>query len=61
MQWGTGTWQVAADAPVELGVYLYARGWRFGDARVTLAPTDPPALTYRAPSLPFGRGRFTSL
>ncbi|WP_431797063.1 hypothetical protein [Microbacterium kunmingense] len=61
VQWGVGTWQVAADEPAELEVFLYARGWRFGDARVVLAPADPPALAYRAPALPFGRGRFTSV
>ncbi|TQK20767.1 hypothetical protein FBY40_3311 [Microbacterium sp. SLBN-154] len=61
VQWGAGTWQVAADEPVELGVYLFARGWRFGDAGVVLHPTDPPTLHYRAPILPFGRGRFISL
>ncbi|WP_322411089.1 hypothetical protein [Microbacterium invictum] len=60
VQWGVGTWQVAADEPVELGVYLFVRGWRFGDAQVLLAPADPPTLTYRAPILPFGRGRFLS-
>lgn len=61
VQWGVGTWQVAADEPAELEVFLYARGWRFGGARVVLAPADPPALAYRAPALPFGRGRFTSV
>ena len=56
-QWGLGTWQVPADEPVVLGVYLFTRVWRFGQAEITLDPHDPPALVYRAPALPFGRGR----
>jgi hypothetical protein len=58
VQWGVGTWQVPADEAVQLGVFLFARGWRFGEAAVRLAPGDAPTLVYRAPVLPFGRGRF---
>lgn len=56
-QWGHGTWQVPADEPVTLGVYLFNRGWRFGAAEVTLQPGDAPTLSYRAPALPFRPGR----
>ncbi len=56
-QWGHGTWQVPADEPVALAVYLFNRVWRFGQAEVTLAPGDAPSLVYRAPALPFGPGR----
>ena len=57
VQWGLGTWQVAADRPVVLSVFLFNRMWRFGQAEVTLEPHDPPSLVYRAPALPFTRGR----
>lgn len=60
VQWGVGTWQVPADETVELEVFLFARGWRFGEAEVRLAPGDLPELEYRAPALPVGRGRFTA-
>ncbi len=56
-QWGLGTWQVASDQPVVIGVFLFNRLWRFGQAEFTLAPDDAPALVYRAPGLPFLRGR----
>lgn len=56
-QWGIGTWQVPADENVTIGVYLFNRMWRFGRAEIRLAPTDPPGLRYRAPALPFVRGR----
>lgn len=56
-QWGPGTWQVTADQPVTLGVYLFNRVWRFGAAEVTLQPGDAPTLSYRAPALPFRPGR----
>jgi hypothetical protein len=56
-QWGIGTWQVPADETVSVGVYLFNRVWRFGRAEIALAPSDPPALGYRAPALPFLRGR----
>ncbi|MBD7956820.1 hypothetical protein H9651_04160 [Microbacterium sp. Sa4CUA7] len=56
-QWGVGTWQVPADRAVVIGVFLFNRVWRFGEARYTLAPGDAPALEYRAPVLPFGRGK----
>jgi hypothetical protein len=56
-QWGVGTWQVAAGQPATIGVFLFNRLWRFGQAEVDLQPSDPPALAYRAPALPFLRGR----
>lgn len=56
-QWGTGTWQVPADRPVTVGVYLFTRLWHFGRAEYLLDPSAPPALVYRAPVLPFLRGR----
>lgn len=56
-QWGLGTWQVSADEAVTLGVYLFNRVWRFGEADFTLRPDDESALEYRAPALPFIPGR----
>lgn len=56
-QWGTGTWQVSAEAPTEVSVFLYNRLWKFGQAEVLLAPGAPVPLTYSAPWLPVGRGR----
>ncbi|MCR2827596.1 hypothetical protein [Microbacterium sp. zg.Y909] len=56
-QWGVGTWQVPADEAAVIGVYLFNRLWRFGQAEVALAPGDAPSLVYLAPVLPFGRGR----
>ncbi|KAA9086745.1 hypothetical protein [Microbacterium radiodurans] len=58
-QWGSGTWRVSATEPVELRVFLFARGWRFGEAVTTLAPATTGRVIYRAPVLPFGAGRFT--
>jgi hypothetical protein len=55
-QWGLGTWQVPTNRPVVIGVFLFNRVWRFGQAEVALEPTAS-ALTYRAPALPFARGR----
>ncbi len=57
-QWGAGTWQVSASEPVELRVFLFVRGWRFGDAVTTLLPETTGPLIYRAPALPLGAGRF---
>jgi hypothetical protein len=56
-QWGVGTWQVASDDSVVVRVYLYNRLWRFGQAEFVLEPHHTPALMYRAPALPFLRGR----
>lgn len=56
-QWGLGTWQVPADDTVTIGVFLFNRLWRFGQAEFTLEPDDASALEYRAPMLPFLRGR----
>ncbi len=56
-QWGLGTWQVPSDQTVLVGVFLFNRLWRFGQAEFALAPNDPPSLVYRAPALPFLRGR----
>jgi hypothetical protein len=56
-QWGIGTWQVPADETVVVGVFLFNRLWRFGRAEFALEPHHPPALVYRAPALPFLRGR----
>jgi hypothetical protein len=55
-QWGDGTWQVPTDQPVIIGVYLYNRLWRFGQAEYIL--DEESALEYRAPMLPFRPGRF---
>jgi hypothetical protein len=57
VQWGLGTWQVRSDETVVIGVFLFNRVWRFGQAEFPLEPGDPPALVYRAPALPFLRGR----
>lgn len=57
IQWGVSTWLVPADRDVTLGVFLFTRVWRFGRAEIALAPTDAPALQYRAPWLPFLPGR----
>jgi hypothetical protein len=56
-QWGRGTWQVPSDRTVVIGVFLFNRLWRFGQAEFALEPGDTPALAYRAPALPFLRGR----
>lgn len=56
-QWGPGKWQVPADRAVTLGVFLFNRVWRFGQAECTLEPDHPPAVVYRAPVLPFAGGR----
>ncbi|MGI9822869.1 hypothetical protein [Agromyces sp. Marseille-Q5079] len=56
-QWGVGTWQVPSEETVIVGVFLFNRVWRFGQAEFALEPQQSPALTYRAPALPFLRGR----
>ena len=57
VQWGVGTWQLPDDRPVVLGVYLFARFWRFGRAELTIDPADDGPIAYRAPVLPFLPGR----
>ncbi|MGM7698126.1 hypothetical protein [Microbacterium sp. A84] len=57
VQWGLGTWQVPSDQTVKLGVFLFNRLWRFGQAEFALDPHHAPAIKYRAPMLPFLRGR----
>jgi len=57
VQWGVGTWQVPADQTVVLSVFLFNRVWRFGQADAALEPEQTPAVVYRAPALPFRRGR----
>ncbi|MGB3375183.1 MAG: hypothetical protein WBA87_08600 [Microbacterium sp.] len=59
-QWGTGTWQVPAGETVTLGIFLFNRMWRFGEAEIEIEAGRTPAITYRAPVLPFGRGRITT-
>lgn len=56
-QWGLGTWQIPADRSVTIGVFLFNRIWHFGQAEITLDADDTTAWEYRAPVLPFGRGR----
>ena len=61
VQWGLGTWRVPAGEPVPLGVFLFNRLWRFGRAELVLEPEHPPTIEYRAPVLPFVRGRMRVL
>ncbi|ANG86529.1 hypothetical protein A8L33_01885 [Microbacterium aurantiacum] len=56
-QWGVGTWQLPDDEDAALGVFLFSRGWRFGDAEAAIPAGDRRTWEYRAPALPFGRGR----
>jgi len=56
-QWGRGTWQVPSDETVVIRVFLFNRLWRFGQAEFALEPFHAPSLVYRAPVLPFLRGR----
>lgn len=58
-QWGRGTWQLPAEGGT-IGVYLFARLWRFGAASIDVARDDAGPLIYRAPALPFRPGRFRS-
>ncbi len=60
-QWGTGTWQVAADSPTEVTVFLFNRLWKFGQAAIVIAPGAHVPLKYSAPLVPFGPGRLTSV
>jgi hypothetical protein len=60
-QWGTGTWQVSSEHPTELTVFLYNRLWKYGQARIVVAPGDRMCLQYRAPLFFFGPGRLTSV
>ena len=55
-QWGVGTWLVAADRPVEVTVFMFVAGIRFGTASYSVSPTDT-RVEYRAPILPFLAGR----
>ena len=57
VQWGIGTWLLPAEEPVPIGVFLFNRMWRFGQAECTLETDHAAALSYRAPVLPFTRGR----
>lgn len=56
-QWGRGTWQLPADRATVISVFLFNRMWRFGQAEFALEPDDGAPLLYRAPALPFLRGR----
>lgn len=56
-QWGRGTWQIPTDGPVVIEVFLFNRLWRFGRAEASLTPEDGANWEYRAPLLPFLRGR----
>ena len=56
-QWGIGTWQLPSDQTVVVGVFLFNRLWRFGQAEFALEPAHAPSLVYHAPPLPFLRGR----
>lgn len=58
-QWGTGTWLVPADRPVEVAVFLYARGVRFGSS-AAIAHPEHSRVEYRAPALPFLPARLTA-
>ncbi len=61
VQWGLGTWRVPADEAVSFGAFLFNRLWRFGQAELVLEPEHPPAIEYRAPVLPFVRGRMRAV
>lgn len=54
-QWGVGTWLIAADRPIEVTVFMFAVGIRFGVASFEVSPTED-RVEYRAPLLPFLRG-----
>lgn len=56
-QWGTGTWQRPI-GDTTIGVFLFNRAWRYGEAEAVL-PEGTTRVVYRAPRLPFGRGRVT--
>lgn len=57
-QWGVGTWLVPADRPVEVTVFLFLRGVRFGRASIAAHP-EQTRVEYRAP-LPFLRARMAA-
>lgn len=50
-QWGTGTWQVPSEGATVVGVYLYNRLWKFGQAEYRLDPGQPAVLEYRPHAL----------
>ncbi len=60
-QWGRGTWQVPADSTERIGVFLFTRAWRFGAAELPVDPAVDAPIEYRAPALPWARGRMRQL
>lgn len=56
-QWGVGTWQLTSGEPAAFSVFLFNRIWKYGAAAVTVDPAVVVGLRYRAPWLPFLRGR----
>ena len=56
-QWGTGTWQISAEGPTVVRVFLFNRLWKFGAAEFILDAEQPAALVYSAPWLPFLPGK----
>lgn len=56
-QWGVGTWQISAQEPTRISIYLFNRLWRFGEADYTLSPDEPAELDYTPRAM--GRGRIS--
>lgn len=59
-QWGRRSWKVPGMETVQVNIFLFNRAWKFGAVDFDVEPGEPGAAcaySYRAPWLPWGRGR----
>ncbi|WP_343318583.1 hypothetical protein AAFM46_14775 [Arthrobacter sp. TMP15] len=56
-QWGTRNWKISGAKSATVRIYLYNRMWKFGEVNFTVEPNTPAPLVYRAPWLPFLKGK----
>lgn len=52
-QWGTRNWKVPGDGDVTVGIFLFNRMWKFGEAEFVVEPGNSGPFVYSAPWLPF--------
>lgn len=65
-QWGTRHWKVPGSETVQISIFVFNRGWKFGEVDFAVEPVEPleagvaRAFVYRAPWLLWGRGRLAA-
>lgn len=56
-QWGTRSWKVKGSEARSVSIFLFNRFWKYGQVEFDVLPGSGASFEYKAPLLPFLKGK----